>query len=88
MLGDPFTYEPYPPKLVGNIRRMTVGKQSGRASIKHQAEILTGKKIEKNDKRLNSLIQMVKDVYESGERKSSLTEEELKKLVLKVGLSK
>jgi len=88
VLGDPFTYEPYPPKLVGNIRRLTVGKQSGRASIKHQAEILTGTKIERNDPRLNNLIQIVKGIYASGERKSTLTEEELKNLVLKVGFSK
>lgn len=88
VLSDPFTYEPYPPKLVGNIRRLTIGKQSGRAIIKHKAEELTGNKIERNDPRLNSLIQMIKDLYASGERKSSLKEEELKGLVLKVGLAK
>ena len=88
VLSDPFTYEPYPPKLVGNVRRLTIGKQSGRAIIKHMSEELTGQKVGRDDPRLNILIQLVKDIYESGERKSSLREEEFKELLLKAGLSK
>lgn len=88
VLSDPFTYEPYPPKLVGNSRRLTVGKQSGKAIIKHKAEELTGKKITFNDPRIGIIVQMVKDIYASGERKSSLKEDEFKDLVIKSGLVK
>ncbi len=86
ILRDPFTYEPFPPKLVGNVRRLTIGKQSGTAIIKHQAESLHGKEIDKTDPRLDYLVQLVKDIYASGERKSSLKDEEFKQLVEKAGL--
>ncbi len=86
ILRDPFTYEPFPPKLVGNVRRLTIGKQSGTAIIKHQAESLHGKEIDKNDPRLEYLVQLVKDTYASGERKSSLKDEEFRQLVQKAGL--
>ncbi len=33
VLNDPWTYEPYPPELVGNKRRLTIGKQSGKGII-------------------------------------------------------
>ena len=86
ILRDPFTYEPFPPKLVGNMRRLTIGKQSGTAIIKHLAEALHGKEIDRNDPRLGHLVQLVKDTYASGERKSSLKDEEFKQLVHKAGL--
>ncbi|MEM2094794.1 MAG: hypothetical protein QXI32_05805 [Candidatus Bathyarchaeia archaeon] len=86
ILRDPFTYEPFPPKLVGNARRLTIGKQSGTAIIKHQAEALHGREIDKNDPRLKHLVQLVKDVYASGERKSSLKDTEFRELVKKAGL--
>jgi 2-isopropylmalate synthase len=86
ILRDPFTYEPFPPKLVGNVRRLTIGKQSGTAIIKHQAESLHGKDIDKTDPRLDYLVQLVKDIYASGERKSSLKDEEFRQLVEKAGL--
>ena len=36
VLNDSWTYEPYPPELVGNTRRLTIGKQSGKSGIKHK----------------------------------------------------
>jgi isopropylmalate/homocitrate/citramalate synthase len=87
VLRDPFTYEPYPPKLVGNIRRLTIGKQSGRAVIKYKAEKLIGKKIAKRDPRLDNLVQLIKEVYKSGERKSSLNAKEFRELIDEAGLT-
>lgn len=86
VLRNPFTYEAFPPKLVGNVRRLTIGKQSGTAIIQHRAEELTGKKIDKTDPRLESLVQLVKGIYASGERKSSLEDDEFKEIVQKAGL--
>ena len=42
VLNDPWTYEPYPPELVGNERRLTIGKQSGKGIIKHKITELSG----------------------------------------------
>ena len=86
VIRNPMTYEPYPPKLVGNIRRLTIGKQSGRAIIKYKAEELISNKIEKDDPRLTNLIQMITNIYASGERKSSLKESEFKELMHKTHL--
>ncbi|MEM2970202.1 MAG: isopropylmalate synthase, partial [Candidatus Bathyarchaeia archaeon] len=35
VLSNALTYEPYPPELVGNKRRLTIGKQSGKAIVKY-----------------------------------------------------
>jgi 2-isopropylmalate synthase len=86
VLRNPFTYEAFPPKLVGNMRRLTIGKQSGTAIIQHRAGELIGKKIDKTDPRLENLVQLTKSIYASGERKSSLKDEEFKELVQKAGL--
>ncbi|MDQ1280140.1 MAG: Pyruvate carboxyltransferase protein [Thermoproteota archaeon] len=88
VLRNPETYEPFPPKLVGNVRKLTIGKQSGSAIVKHMAEQMVGKNIEKNDPRLESLVKLIKAVYVSGERKSSLKDDEFKELVKKSGLVK
>jgi isopropylmalate/homocitrate/citramalate synthase len=42
VLTNPSTYEPYPPELVGNSRNLTIGKQSGKAVIKHKIIEVTG----------------------------------------------
>ena len=87
VLRNSFTYEPYPPKLVGNVRKLTIGKQSGTAVIKYKAEKLIGKKLVKNDPLLRHLIQSIRDIYSSGARKSSLKENEFKEFVQKVGFT-
>ena len=87
VLRNSFTYEPYPPKLVGNVRKLTIGKQSGTAVIKYKAEKLIGKKLVKNDPLLRRLIQSIRDIYSSGARKSSLKENEFKEFVQKVGFT-
>ena len=88
VLKNPFTYEPYPPKLVGNVRRLTIGKQSGKAIIKHLTEELTRSTLTPEDPKLQNLISMVKEIYESGVRKSSLKIDEFNNLVRKAGLLK
>jgi 2-isopropylmalate synthase len=86
ILRNPFTYELFSPKLVGNVRRLTIGKQSGKAIIQYKTEELIGKEIGKNDPRLEILVKRIKDIYASGERKSSLKEEEFKEYVQQAGL--
>ena len=83
VLNDPWTYEPYPPELVGNTRRLTIGKQSGKGIIKHKITELTGKMPTEED--LMKIVAKVKEIYASG-RKASLKEEEFKRILQKLKL--
>jgi len=83
VLSDPLTYEPYPPELVGNIRRLTIGKHSGKAIVKYKIREITGKK--PSDETLTFVVQKVKEIYENG-RKASLKEEEFRKILQKAEL--
>jgi isopropylmalate/homocitrate/citramalate synthase len=78
VLSDPWTYEPYPPELVGNTRRLTIGKQSGKGIIKHKIKEIMGKA--PDDQTLMTVVEKVKEIYQNG-RKASLKEEEFKKLL-------
>ena len=78
VLNDPWTYEPYPPELVGNIRRLTIGKQSGKGIIKHKITELAG--AEPDDQTVALVVERVKEIYANG-RRASLKEEEFKKIL-------
>ncbi|MGD6807143.1 MAG: LeuA family protein [Candidatus Bathyarchaeia archaeon] len=78
VLNDPWTYEPYPPELVGNNRRLTIGKQSGKGIIKHKIQELSGS--EPDDTVVAAVVETVKDLYASG-RRASLKEDEFKKIL-------
>ncbi|MGE5533074.1 MAG: LeuA family protein [Bacillota bacterium] len=78
VLNDPWTYEPYPPELVGNTRRLTIGKQSGKGIIKHKITELSGNV--PDDAIVAAVVDTVKDMYASG-RRASLKEEEFKKIL-------
>ena len=83
VLNDPWTYEPYPPELVGNTRRLTIGKQSGKGIIKHKIAEITGKS--PSDKALAVAVERVKEVYANG-RRASLKEEEFKRILQEIKL--
>jgi isopropylmalate/homocitrate/citramalate synthase len=76
VLSNPWTYEPYPPELVGNKRRLTIGKQSGKGIIKHKITEITGKT--PTAQTLTTVVEKVKGIYANG-RRASLKEEEIKK---------
>jgi isopropylmalate/homocitrate/citramalate synthase len=83
VLNNPWTYEPYPPELVGNMRRLTIGKQSGKGIIKHKITELTGKT--PTEKNLAKAVEEVKKIYANG-RRASLKDEEVKKILQKLKL--
>ncbi|MEM2939664.1 MAG: homoaconitate hydratase [Candidatus Bathyarchaeia archaeon] len=83
VLNDPSTYEPYRPELVGNIRRLTIGKHSGKAIIKHKIIEITGREPDLDV--LMKVVDEVKKLYELG-RKASLKDEEFKRILRDVGL--
>jgi isopropylmalate/homocitrate/citramalate synthase len=84
VLNNPLTYEPYQPELVGNRRRLTIGKQSGKAIVRHKIREITGRNASKDQ--VMKVMQSVKVIYENG-RKASLKEEEFKSILTKVGLN-
>ncbi len=83
VLSDPWTYEPYPPELVGNVRRLTIGKQSGKGIIKHKIAEITGKT--PSDEVLVAAVEKVKEIYANG-RRASLKEEEFKRILQELKL--
>ena len=78
VISDPWTYEPYPPELVGNTRRLTIGKQSGKGIIKHKITELSGNA--PDDQTVAAVVDTVKDMYANG-RRASLKEDEFKKIL-------
>ena len=83
VLSNPFTYEPYPPDLVGSKRRLTIGKHSGRAIVKYKIQEITGKT--PSEEQVLAVISKIKEIYNNG-RKASLREEEFKKILAEFGL--
>lgn len=78
VLNDPWTYEPYPPELVGNSRRLTIGKQSGKGIIKHKISEISGNV--PDDQIVSVVVDTIKDLYAGG-RRASLKDEEFKKIL-------
>ncbi len=73
VLSNPWTYEPYPPELVGNQRSLTIGKQSGKNVVKHKIIQCTG--VVPSDEAVLTVLTSVKAAYASGRRKSLSHEE-------------
>ena len=78
IINNPWTYEPYPPELVGNTRRLTIGKQSGKGIIKYKISEFTGK--DPSEETVATVVDQVKNIYANG-RRASLKEEEFKKIL-------
>ena len=78
VINDPWTYEPYPPDLVGNQRRLTIGKQSGKGIIKHRISEVTGGT--PDDDVVAACVERVKAIYANG-RRASLKEEEFRRIL-------
>lgn len=83
VLSNSQTYEPFPPELVGNSRRLTIGKQSGKAVVKHKIIEVTGES--PSTKAVTNAVQTIKRIYSKG-RKASLKDEEFNNILREVGL--
>ncbi|HEX59556.1 MAG TPA: isopropylmalate synthase [Methanomicrobia archaeon] len=86
VLKNPFTYEPFPPELVGAKRHFIIGPTSGTSVIKHKVEQILGEllgtnlTLDKSDARLKALQDFIKSSYEGG-RSSCFSDSELETLV-------
>jgi isopropylmalate/homocitrate/citramalate synthase len=89
IIKNPFTYEPYPPELVGGKRELMIGDSSGLEVIRFKVEETLNElmhidtKIDKNDPRIKSIQADIQRLYNEEKRVSAISDEELKKFVEK-----
>lgn len=84
VLKDPFTYEPFPPDLVGGKRKLMIGPTSGaeivRAKIEEALRDLM--KIEthigKHDWRIRAICAEIRRLYDEEQRKSCISDREIR----------
>jgi len=89
IIKNPFTYEPYPPELVGGKRELMIGDSSGLEVIRFKVEetlnelMHVNTKIEKSDPRIKSIQADIQKLYNEEQRVSAISDEELRKFVEK-----
>lgn len=89
VIKNPFTYESFPPELVGGERKLMVGDSSGTAVIMKRveevAEKLMGIKvsIDKRDSRITAIHRDIHKLYDKEGRTSCISDDEMKKYVEK-----
>jgi len=85
----PFTYEPFPPELVGGTRRLMIGDSSGtevvKLKVEEALEELMGVKIQvdKNDPRIKEIHKEIHKLYDDEQRVSCISDEEIRAYVAK-----
>ncbi len=87
VIKNPFTYEPYPPDIVGGKRLLMIGDSSGLEVIRFKVEealnelMHVGIKLDKNDPRIKAIQADIQKLYNEEKRVSAISDEELKKYV-------
>jgi 2-isopropylmalate synthase len=89
IIKNPFTYEPFPPELVGGKRNLMIGDTSGTEVIRIKVEEALGEllgvkaQVEKHDQRIKCIHKDIQKMYDSEDRRSTVSDEELKDFVRK-----
>ena len=89
IIKNPFTYEPYPPEIVGGKRQLLIGDSSGLEVIRFKVEeslnelMHVDSKIDKNDWRVKAIQTDIQKLYNEEKRISCISDEELKRFVEK-----
>ena len=89
IIKNPFTYEPFPPEIVGGKRNLMIGATSGTEVVRLKveealAELLGIKvQVEKTDPRIKCIHKEIQKMYDAEERRSSVSDEEMKDYVRK-----
>jgi len=89
VIRNPFTYEAYPPELIGAKRQLLIGDSSGREVIRHKVEEALHElmhvkiSIEKNDPRIVDIQRDIQRLYDDEQRVSCISDEELTRYVEK-----
>jgi isopropylmalate/homocitrate/citramalate synthase len=94
VIKNPFVYEPYPPELVGGIRKIMIGSTSGTEVIRFKVEEALNRikhveaSLHKSDWRVCEIQKEISQLYEQNLRNSCISDDELNALVDKYFLSK
>ncbi len=89
VIRNPFTYEPFPPELVGAKRELLIGDTSGAEVIRMKVEEALSElmgvktKIDKKDPRIKAIHEDIQRLYDEGSRRSCISDEEIKAYVEK-----
>ncbi|MDD2778371.1 MAG: isopropylmalate synthase, partial [Methanocellales archaeon] len=84
IIKNPFTYEPFPPELVGGKRQLMIGDSSGTEVIRYKVEetlkelMHLNLSIDKNDSRIQSIKSDIQKLYDDESRVSCISDEELR----------
>jgi len=88
-IRNPFTYEPYPPEVVGGERVFLVGDSSGIDVLRHKVQEMLNDligahiEVEKKDSRLRSIQKDIQKLYDMEKRVSCISDEEIQAYVEK-----
>ncbi|MEM3079130.1 MAG: isopropylmalate synthase, partial [Thermoproteota archaeon] len=83
----PAIYEVFPPELVGQTRKIIIGRRTGKHGIVLKLREIINQDINEDDPRLKKLVELVRSSLLQVDRKYYLTEEEFKKLAGEAGFS-
>ena len=89
VIKNPFTYEAYPPEIVGGKRQLLIGDSSGLEVLRHKVEetlnelIKVKTKVMKRDPRLKAIQADIQRLYEKELRISCISDEEIRGYVEK-----
>ncbi|MEM3712571.1 MAG: hypothetical protein QXR97_03430 [Thermoproteota archaeon] len=81
----PAIYELFPPELVGQTRKIIIGRRTGKHGIVMKLRELINHEVGEDDPRLKTLVELVRNTLLRVDRKYYLTEEEFKKLAAEAG---
>jgi isopropylmalate/homocitrate/citramalate synthase len=89
VIKNPFTYEPYPPEVVGGKRQLLIGDSSGLEVIRFKVEETLNElmdiatTVDKHDHRVKAIQADIQKLYNQEKRVSCISDEELRKYVEK-----
>ncbi len=89
VIKNPFTYEPFPPELVGGKRILMIGDTSGTEVIRKKVEEITEElmgikvRVDKKDPRIIAIYNDIRKLYDLEGRTSCISDDEMKKYVEK-----
>lgn len=89
VIKNPFTYEPYPPEMVGGQRNFLIGDSSGIEVLKFKVQETLKEmmdvhiEVDKNDKRLRNIQADIQRLFNEEKRVSCISDEEIRAYVKK-----
>jgi isopropylmalate/homocitrate/citramalate synthase len=94
VIKNPFIYEPYPPELVGGMRKIMIGSTSGAEVVRFKVEealrelMHVEASLSKDDWRVQAIHKEISSLYDQELRNSCISDEELRAFVEKYFLFK